>query len=50
VDDAQRSALPQVGILKIVCPVAMMKGNVIIKLSKSFLGRVKPQTKADSEL
>jgi hypothetical protein len=42
--------LPQVGILKIVCPVAMMKRNVIIKVSKSFLERVRPQTKADSDL
>jgi len=25
--DAQRSALPQVGILKTVCPVAMMKNK-----------------------
>jgi hypothetical protein len=36
--------------LKTVCPVAILKRNVIIKLSKSFLGRVRPQTKADSEL
>ena len=30
--------------------MAMLKSKVIIKLSKSFLGRVRPQTKADSEL
>jgi hypothetical protein len=30
--------------------VAMLIRNMIIKLSKSFLERVKPQTKADSEL
>ena len=28
----------------------MMKRNVIIKLMKSFLERVRPQTEADSEL
>ena len=32
------------------CPVAMIKRKMIIKLPKSFLERVQPQTKADSEL
>jgi hypothetical protein len=39
-----------VWVLETVCPAAMMKRNVTIKLSKCFLERVKPQTKADSEL
>jgi len=30
--------------------VEMLKRNMIIKLSKSFLGRVRPQTEADSEI
>jgi hypothetical protein len=46
----QRSALPQVWVLKTVYPVAMMKRNLIMKLMKSFLERVRPQTEADSEL
>ena len=37
-------------VLKTVSRAAMLKRNVIIKLSKSFLGRVRPQTRADSEL
>jgi hypothetical protein len=39
-----------VWVLKTVSPAAMLKGNMIVKLSKCFLERVKPQTKADSEL
>jgi hypothetical protein len=46
----QRSALPQVGILKIVCPVEMLFKNMLIKFTESFLEGVRPQTKADSEL
>ena len=46
----QRFAFTQVWVLKSVCPVAMLKRNKIIKLPKCFLERVKPQTKADSEL
>jgi hypothetical protein len=46
----QRSALPQVGVLKNVSPVVMMIWNEIIKLSIIFLERVMPQTKADIEL
>jgi len=45
---ANVSALPQVGILKIVCPVEMLKRKMIIKLLKSLLEKVNPQTKADS--
>ena len=36
--------------MKTVCPVAMLKRNVIIKLSKRFLERVRPKTEADSEM
>jgi len=43
-------ALPQVGKLKTVSPMAMIKRNMNIKLSKSFLERVKHQTEADSDL
>jgi hypothetical protein len=39
-----------VWVLKTVSPAAMLKRNVIIKLSKCFLERVRPQTKADSKL
>jgi hypothetical protein len=39
-----------VWVLKTVCPVAMVKRNVIIKLSKRFLERVRPKTEADSEM
>jgi hypothetical protein len=37
---ANVSALPQVGILKIVCPVEMLKRKMIIKLLKSLLEKV----------
>ena len=43
-------ALTQVGTLKIVRPATTLKRNMIIKLPKTFLERVRPQTEADSEL
>jgi hypothetical protein len=46
----QRSCIAAGGDFEYPCPVAMMKRNMIIKLSKNILGRVKPQTKADNEL
>jgi hypothetical protein len=39
-----------VWVLKTVSPAAMLKRNMIMKLMKSFLERVKPQTEVDSEL
>jgi hypothetical protein len=39
-----------VGVLKIVCLAVMLFRNMMMKLMKSILERVRPQTKADIEL
>ena len=44
------SALPQVGILKIVCPVEIPFKNRMLKLLKRCSGRIRPQTRDHREL
>ena len=46
----QRFAFTQVWILKIVCPVAMMKNKCDYKIIEKLLRKSRPQTEADSDL